>query len=301
MSGLSAVYRQMVRTNIYPVPDPAFPWLGVHFTPTTDGEVLLGPNAVLATKREGYRYQDINLKDMAEIACHRGLQSLALNNLKFGISEMYRDWYAASEACPPQTGRCPQRRPLPSPVWTQHRAVKQGQSVGCVGTTYQGKGMVCREATIAQAGRGGALSGERPMGTATYGGKGFKERTGVSGERPTGAASFRQQSIQVSCQPRPPLPPCRDRGVCGNMQSLHFRLFFLEHLPPPPPTDSVQQGEAPSALAAWLNLFDAVVFRIPNHNWQSLVAGWSAAHTMKPQKSAMEIFSSRNPMEASPG
>lgn len=51
----------MVKGNIYPVPDPRFPFLGVHFTPRMDGSIWLGPNAVLAFKREGYKWSDVNL------------------------------------------------------------------------------------------------------------------------------------------------------------------------------------------------------------------------------------------------
>ena len=56
----------MVKGNIYPVPDPDFPFLGVHFTPRMDGSVWLGPNAVLSFKREGYRRTDFDLKDAIE-------------------------------------------------------------------------------------------------------------------------------------------------------------------------------------------------------------------------------------------
>ena len=58
----------MVNGNIYPVPDPNFPFLGVHFTPRMDGSVWLGPNAVLAFKREGYKLLDFDLKDFIEEA-----------------------------------------------------------------------------------------------------------------------------------------------------------------------------------------------------------------------------------------
>ncbi len=56
----------LVNGNIYPVPNPKFPFLGVHFTPRMDGSVWLGPNAVLAFKREGYKLTDFNLKDSIE-------------------------------------------------------------------------------------------------------------------------------------------------------------------------------------------------------------------------------------------
>ena len=110
--------------------------------------------------------------------------------------------------CPPPPPTHTEGAPLPlsSSVWTRHRAVKQGQPRGSVGTAYQGKGRVCKEGRIGQTGRSRALGGggERPMGTTTCGGKRSKERTCASGERPMGAASFRQQSIQASCQPPPP-------------------------------------------------------------------------------------------------
>ena len=96
------------------------------------------------------------------------------------------------------------RGQLPSSVWIQHRAVKQGQSGGSVGTTSQGKGRGSREVRIGQAGRGRAQGGERPMGAAADGGKEFKGREAVSGERLIGAASCRQQHNQVSCHPPHP-------------------------------------------------------------------------------------------------
>ena len=62
----------MVRGNIYPVPDPRFPFLGVHFTPRMDGSVWLGPNAVLAFKREGYTWTDINLFELFDAIKYPG-------------------------------------------------------------------------------------------------------------------------------------------------------------------------------------------------------------------------------------
>ena len=62
--------RPLVRGLIYPVPDPRFPFLGIHLTKRIDGNVLAGPNAVLATAREGYRRRDLSLRDLAE---HAGL------------------------------------------------------------------------------------------------------------------------------------------------------------------------------------------------------------------------------------
>ncbi|XP_068608157.1 L-2-hydroxyglutarate dehydrogenase, mitochondrial [Brachionichthys hirsutus] len=80
----------LVKGNIYPVPDPRFPFLGVHFTPRMDGSVWLGPNAVLAFKREGYKVYDFNIRDFADALSFRGLQKLILKNLTYGIGEMYR-------------------------------------------------------------------------------------------------------------------------------------------------------------------------------------------------------------------
>ena len=80
--------RHLVTRLIYPVPDPALPFLGVHFTPRINGEVDIGPNAVLALSREGYRRTDVVIGDLAEIARSRGFHRLALNHWRTGISEM---------------------------------------------------------------------------------------------------------------------------------------------------------------------------------------------------------------------
>lgn len=69
---LNADKRHMVKGNIYPVPDPRFPFLGVHFTPRMDGSVWLGPNAVLAFKREGYKWTDINLFELFDALKYPG-------------------------------------------------------------------------------------------------------------------------------------------------------------------------------------------------------------------------------------
>ncbi|KAL3873598.1 hypothetical protein ACJMK2_036694 [Sinanodonta woodiana] len=87
----------MVNGNIYPVPDPRFPFLGVHFTPRIDGSVWLGPNAVLALKREGYRLMDFNLKDAIDAISFRGLRKLALRHLGYGLEEMYKGFYIRAQ------------------------------------------------------------------------------------------------------------------------------------------------------------------------------------------------------------
>lgn len=80
----------LIKTNIYPVPDPTLPFLGVHFTPTINGEVLLGPNAVLAFKREGYKYTDFSLSDFYESITYSGMRHLIKKYFFFGICETYR-------------------------------------------------------------------------------------------------------------------------------------------------------------------------------------------------------------------
>jgi L-2-hydroxyglutarate oxidase LhgO len=84
--------RHLVSHLIYPLPDPRFPFLGVHFTPRIDGEVWAGPNAVLAFAREGYRRRDLNLRDLGSTLAFRGFQRLALRYLRTGLAEMRRDW-----------------------------------------------------------------------------------------------------------------------------------------------------------------------------------------------------------------
>ncbi len=84
--------RHLVRGLVYPVPDPRFPFLGVHLTKAVDGGVHAGPNAVLAFAREGYGKLDINLRDLAEIAGYSGFWSIAGRFWKDGASEMARSF-----------------------------------------------------------------------------------------------------------------------------------------------------------------------------------------------------------------
>jgi len=71
-----SVKRDLVRGLLYPVPDPRFPFLGVHFTRTIDGGLEAGPNAVLALAREGYRWRDVNVRDLAETLAFPGFWRL---------------------------------------------------------------------------------------------------------------------------------------------------------------------------------------------------------------------------------
>jgi L-2-hydroxyglutarate oxidase len=84
--------RGLVRGLIYPVPDPRFPFLGVHFTRRVDGEVWAGPNAVLAFAREGYRRWDVSPRDVWETLSFAGFRRFARRHLATGIAEMWRDW-----------------------------------------------------------------------------------------------------------------------------------------------------------------------------------------------------------------
>lgn len=86
----------LVKNLIYPVPDPNFPFLGVHFTRMAKGGVEAGPNAVLAFKREGYKKSDINLSELSESLLWPGFQKVAMKYWKTGFGEMYRSFSKAA-------------------------------------------------------------------------------------------------------------------------------------------------------------------------------------------------------------
>ncbi len=88
--------RQLCRNLIYPVPDPNFPFLGVHFTRMIEGGVECGPNAVLAFAREGYKKTDINLGDLSETLAFAGFRKLAWKYWRMGAGEMWRSWSKAA-------------------------------------------------------------------------------------------------------------------------------------------------------------------------------------------------------------
>jgi L-2-hydroxyglutarate oxidase len=79
-----------VRGLIYPVPDPRFPFLGVHFTRTMHGSTEAGPNAVLATRREGYRKRDFSARDFAGTLAWPGFWKMSLRDWRTGLMEMHR-------------------------------------------------------------------------------------------------------------------------------------------------------------------------------------------------------------------
>ena len=83
----------IVNHLIYPIPDPSMPFLGVHLTRMIDGSVTVGPNAVLAFKREGYRRRDVSLTDLARMATNPGILKVLGRNLRPGLSEMKNSLY----------------------------------------------------------------------------------------------------------------------------------------------------------------------------------------------------------------
>lgn len=84
--------QHLCRNLIYPVPDPGFPFLGVHFTRMIEGGVECGPNAVLAFAREGYRKTDVNVRDLFESLTYGGFLRLAARCWRMGLGEMWRSW-----------------------------------------------------------------------------------------------------------------------------------------------------------------------------------------------------------------
>ena len=92
----------LVRGLLYPVPDPQYPFLGVHFTRRVHGGVDVGPNAVLALSREGYRRRDVRLRDLGEALGSRGFRALARRHWRMALRELHGSFsktaYAAEAA-----------------------------------------------------------------------------------------------------------------------------------------------------------------------------------------------------------
>jgi L-2-hydroxyglutarate oxidase len=84
--------QSLVRNLIYPVPDPRFPFLGVHFTRMIGGGVEAGPNAVLAFKREGYSKSDVSMRDIADLVGFGGFWKMSRRNWKMGMAEVWRSY-----------------------------------------------------------------------------------------------------------------------------------------------------------------------------------------------------------------
>jgi L-2-hydroxyglutarate oxidase len=87
---LAAARQELVRGLIYPVPDPRYPFLGVHFTRRIQGKVDAGPNAVLAFRREGYRWRDFDLGEAMEVFLDAGFRAMARLHWKNGLGEFRR-------------------------------------------------------------------------------------------------------------------------------------------------------------------------------------------------------------------
>jgi (S)-2-hydroxyglutarate dehydrogenase len=81
--------RRLVRGLIYPVPDPRYPFLGVHLTRSVDGQVLVGPNAVLAGARDGYRLSKVRLRDLSDTVRAPGFRRMAARHWRTGARELY--------------------------------------------------------------------------------------------------------------------------------------------------------------------------------------------------------------------
>jgi L-2-hydroxyglutarate oxidase len=82
----------LIKNLLYPVPDPKFPFLGVHFTRMIKGGIEAGPNAVLAFKREGYKKTDFSIKDMLQMISYGGFWKMAAMHYKMGLKEFYRSF-----------------------------------------------------------------------------------------------------------------------------------------------------------------------------------------------------------------
>src|SRR5581483_2710345 len=124
--------RHLARNLIYPVPDPRFPFLGVHFTRRlSDGAVWLGPNAVLAWAREGYRRSTLRPGELAQTLRYAGFGRLARTYWRTGSAEMYRDFSkrAFVRAC---QRFIPELRPadvIPGPSGVRAQAVARDGSL----------------------------------------------------------------------------------------------------------------------------------------------------------------------------
>ncbi len=101
--------RSLVHGLVYPVPDPRYPFLGVHLTPRVDGEVLVGPNAVLALAREGYGWGTVSARDLRDIGAYVGFRRFARRHWRTGLRELLgsastRAFVAAAQRYVPELG-----------------------------------------------------------------------------------------------------------------------------------------------------------------------------------------------------
>ncbi|HEX6595246.1 MAG TPA: L-2-hydroxyglutarate oxidase [Bacillota bacterium] len=118
--------RHLVNHLIYPVPNPKFPFLGVHFTRMIGGEVEAGPNAVLGFKREGYKKSDISARDLAETLTYKGFWKLARHFMKEGVEEYIRS-FSKSQFTKSLQALIPEIKEddlIPSPAGVRAQALK---------------------------------------------------------------------------------------------------------------------------------------------------------------------------------
>ena len=141
--------RDRVRGLVYPVPDPRYPFLGIHLTRTVDDEVLVGPNAVLALSRDGYRWRDVDLRDLREVLAWPGTRRLAARHWRTGVRELAgsvsRRRFAA-EAAPLPAG-ADGRRPGAGPSGVRAQAVGAGRQRWSTTSSCSGSARSCCCAT----------------------------------------------------------------------------------------------------------------------------------------------------------
>ena len=123
--------RQKVHHLVYPVPDPAYPFLGVHLTPRIGGEVDIGPNAVLALAREGYRWRDVSAAQLSRLARSAAFRRMARQNWRAGLREMHGSLSRRAFLAEART-YLPWLEPghvLPAPAGVRAQAVDPGGSL----------------------------------------------------------------------------------------------------------------------------------------------------------------------------
>lgn len=123
--------RSLVRNLVYPVPDPRFPFLGVHFTRTVGGELEAGPNAVLALSREGYGWRNVSVRDVSEALAFPGLRRFAFRHPRQTFAEVRRS-LSASVFCRTLQRLVPEverRDLLPGPRGVRAQAIRADGSL----------------------------------------------------------------------------------------------------------------------------------------------------------------------------
>ena len=113
-------YNNLIQRNIYPIPNPAFPFLGIHMTPRLDGSIYIGPNASLAFAREGYKFTSINLSELYNSLLHPGLRQMIYKHYKFGINEYLCELLPKQYTLPLLQQYCP------SATWSMIDGVESG-------------------------------------------------------------------------------------------------------------------------------------------------------------------------------